>query len=299
MGLNYYVAREVLRARRASTSPFSVATIGRLQQFLLPKQGEKLCDEFDLDGAGLWLRQPFGSYGEPLLEAIGADEIVSVDASGYEGASVTHDMNLPIPSELCERFDIVIDGGTMEHVFMPAVALANMMKMTKVGGALIIWTPANNLCGHGFYQFSPEFFFSALSDDRGFDLCHVSLVECVFPSVSLVAPRRAFQVRSPQELRRRVEVRSRRPLMALARAVKTAHLDDPFERLPQQSDYVAAWDGANNEARWAVDAMVRLRAATLRVLRRSERGRAAARWLQGMNERRVNSLRNRSSFTPE
>ena len=88
--------------------------------------------------------------------------------------------------------------------------------------------------------------------------------------------------------------------MALARAVKTDHLDDPFERLPQQSDYVAAWDGANNEARWAVDAMVGLRAATLRVLRRSGAGgRAAARWLQGMNERRVNSLRNRSSFTPE
>lgn len=299
MGLNYYVAREVLRARATSPPGFSVATLGRLQQFLLPKQCEQLCDEFDLDRAAPWCSVPFGGYGEPLLEAIGADRAVSIDASVYEGASITHDMNLPVPSELCERFDIVIDGGTLEHVFTPSVALANMMKMVRVGGSLIIWTPANNLCGHGFYQFSPEFFYSALSDDRGFDLRHVSLVECVFPSVSLVAPRRAFQVRSPQELRRRVEVRSKRPLMSLAHAVKTSHLDDPFRRLPQQSDYVAAWHGESDAAHWGNGVVGRVRGAALQILRRSERGRATARWLQGINELRASSLRNRQSFTRE
>lgn len=220
MGLNYYVAREVLKAREASPSPFSVATLGRLQQFLLPKQCEKLCDDFDLDRAASWCTQPFGDYGERLLKAMGAHQIVAVDASDYEGADVTHDMNLPVPSELCDRFDMVIDGGTLEHVFTPSVALANMMKMVRVGGSLIIWTPANNLCGHGFYQFSPEFFFSTLTDEHGFDLRHVSLVECVFPSVSLVAPRRAFQVRSPHEAHRRIEVQSKRPLMLLTHAVR-------------------------------------------------------------------------------
>jgi len=266
---------------------------------MLPKQCDALCDEFDLDDTATWLRQPFGGYGEPLLEAMGAEEIVSIDASGYEGASVIHDMNLPVPVELCERFDIVVDGGTIEHVFSPSVALSNMMKMVKVGGSLIIWTPANNLCGHGFYQFSPEFFFSALSHDRGFDLCHMALVECVFPSVSLVAPRRAYRVRSPQELRRRVLVRSRRPLMSLARAVKTSHLDDPFQRLPQQSDYLAAWHGEKRDADWAGEAIARVQGAALRMLRRSEAGRATARWMQGLDERRASSLRNRRSFTPE
>lgn len=299
MGLNYYVAREVLRARTTSAPGFSVATLGRLQQFLLPKQCEQLCDEFDLDPAAPWCSVPFGGYGEQLLEAIGAGQAVSIDASGYEGASVTHDMNVPVPSELCERFDIVIDGGTLEHVFTPSVALANMMKMVRVGGSLIVWTPANNLCGHGFYQFSPEFFFSALSEDRGFDLRHVSLVECVFPSVSLVAPRRAYHVRSPQEVRRRVEVRSKRPLMSLAHAVKAAHLDDPFAELPQQSDYVAAWHGENHQAHLGSETAARVRGATLQILRASERGRAVVRWLQGMSERRASSLRNRDSFTPE
>ena len=32
------------------------------------------------------------------------------------------------------------------------------MALPKVGGDVYICTPANNLCGHGFYQFSPEFF---------------------------------------------------------------------------------------------------------------------------------------------
>jgi hypothetical protein len=184
-------------------------------------------------------------------------------------------------------------------VFTPSVGLANMMRMVRVGGSLITWTPANNLCGHGFYQFSPEFFFSTLTDERGFDLRHVSLVECVFPSVSLVAPRRAFQVRSPLEARRRVEVLSKRPLMLLAHAVKTAHLDIPFGRFPQQSDYVAAWQGAGDEAHWAGDVASRTREASLRILRRSERGQATIRWLQGINERRLSSLRNRGFFTPE
>ncbi len=293
------MAREVLRSRGTPRLPFSVATIGRLQQFLLPQQCDKLCDDFGLDRDASWRKQPFGDYGEPLLRAMGADQIVSIDASDYEGADVIHDMNLPVPPELCERFDAVVDGGTMEHVFTPSSALANMMRMVRIGGSLVTWTPANNLCGHGFYQFSPEFFFSALTDEHGFSLRHVSLVECVFPSASLAAPRRAFLVRSPHEANRRVEVMSRRPLMLLSRSVKIAHRDMPFSQSPQQSDYVSAWQGGTTEAYWAGRGALRLREAVLRNLRRRERGRKTVRWIQGMNERRVNSLRNRRFFTPE
>ncbi len=292
MGLNYYLAREVLRARPAA--PFSAATIGRLQQFLLPAQCIQLCEEFGLEPTATWVSQPYGDYGEPFLAAAGAAPVVSVDASDYEGAALIHDMNIPVGDELCERFDLVVDGGTMEHVFAPPVALANMMKMLKVGGSLIIWSPANNLCGHGFYQFSPEFFYSSLTESRGFKVQSVAVVDCVFPSVSLVAPKRAYAVQSPQAVRRRVEILSRRPLMLLTRAVKQAHLDEPFATAPQQSDYVAAWGQGESD-----DFAAGARARALKLLRASARGRAAARWLQGVNERRVNSLHNRSFFTPE
>ncbi len=265
---------------------------------MLPAQCERLCEEFALERTAEWVSQPYGAYGESFLTAAGASPVASIDASDYEGARITHDMNLPIDEELCERFDLVIDGGTMEHVFSPPVALANMMKMLNVGGTLIVWTPANNLCGHGFYQFSPEFFFSSLTESRGFTIETVSVVECVFPSVSLVAPKRAYTVQSPHALRRRVEISSRRPLMLLARAIKHEHVADPFAIAPQQSDYVAAW-GAEDAGSSFGGITPRLRTATVGTLRKSERGRAMVRWLHGANERRVNSLRNREFFTPE
>ena len=45
------------------------------------------------------------------------------------------------------------------------------------GGVLYIATPANNHCGHGFYQFSPELFFSLLSPKNGFEILDMSYVE--------------------------------------------------------------------------------------------------------------------------
>jgi len=33
-----------------------------------------------------------------------------------------------------------------------------------------IHTPASNLCGHGFYQFSPELFYRALNATNGFEV---------------------------------------------------------------------------------------------------------------------------------
>jgi hypothetical protein len=212
-------------------------------------------------------------------------------------------MNTPVPPELHGRFDHVVDGGSIEHVFRPDEALANTMRMTKVGGTLIIWTPANNLCGHGFYQFSPEFFFSALSLRTGFDLEIIRLVECRFPSVSLAPALAVYDVRRPHELRERVGVTSRRPLMLLVRATKLEHHADPFAVPPQQSDYAAQWvDGGPpdsqpkaslaGEGRWPR----RIVHGAASVIRRHPVGSAWARYGLGLAELRRDSLRNRKHF---
>jgi hypothetical protein len=54
-------------------------------------------------------------FAEDILAPLGF-EVSSVDASDYEGATIVHDLNIPIPRELVEQFDIVWDGGTLEHV---------------------------------------------------------------------------------------------------------------------------------------------------------------------------------------
>ena len=291
MGLNYYTAREILGCRRDGRLG-EVLTIGRLQQYLLPAQIDRLAREHGL-GDGPWVTQRFGEFADDFFRAAGADRLVSLDASAYQGAEIVRDLNEPVTDMRC-RYDVCVDGGSLEHIFRPDRALANEMGMLRPGGQLIIWTPANNLCGHGFYQFSPEFFFSALTADSGFALREVLLVECVYPQVSLITPRRAFHVRSPRELRRRVGVLSRRPLMLLVSATKLSHVEQPFARVPQQSDYVNEWERAVPEATTG-----RLVSSAAGLARRTPAGAALVNHVIGLGERRRFSLRNRRSFVPE
>lgn len=303
MGLEYYVAREALRAGRQSGMS-SIATIGQLQQYLLRGQRRALCREFGLAEDADWTRRPFGSYGNDFLHAAGASVTV-VDVSPYEGADVVHDLNQPVDEALHQQFDQVIDGGSLEHIFRADEALANEMRMVRVGGSVIVSAPANNLCGHGFYQFSPEFFFSAFSEVSGFRIESALLVECVYPSVSLVHPRRAYRVRSPREVRDRVGVVSRRPLQMLVRGVKTRHVPEPFAATPQQSDYEVqwkageSWSGRHFVPRFAMPALSAVAARATATVRDSAVGGPVVRRILGERERRRFSLRNRAFFVPE
>ncbi len=81
---------------------------------------------------------------------------MSLDCSDYEHCDIVHDMNRPIDPSHHGTFDVVIDGGSLEHIFNFPVAVANCMNLVKVGGSVFIFTPANNHMGHGFYQFSPD-----------------------------------------------------------------------------------------------------------------------------------------------
>ena len=43
------------------------------------------------------------------------------------------DLNLPIADGLCERFDIIIDSGTIEHIFDTRAVLMNIGRMLRPG----------------------------------------------------------------------------------------------------------------------------------------------------------------------
>ena len=107
---------------------------------------------------------------EAYLRLLGATEVLALDASPYEGAEVIHDLNHPVPPALVGQFDLLVDGGTLEHVFHFPNAIANCMRMLRTGGRLMLFTPGNNYLGHGFYQFSPELFFRVLSPENGFQV---------------------------------------------------------------------------------------------------------------------------------
>jgi SAM-dependent methyltransferase len=149
---------------------------------------------------------PYGVYADDFLKAfLGAERVMSLDCSAFEHCDIVHDMNRPIDPSHHGTFDVVIDGGSLEHIFNFPVALANCMKLVKVGGSLFIFTPANNDMGHGFYQFSPELFFRIFDEKYGFRICDAVLESRPYPSAELSPRSRCYSVTDPALVRSRVQ----------------------------------------------------------------------------------------------
>ncbi len=179
-----------------------------------------------------------GGYAEPLLGMLGAEGIDSLDYSDYEGANILHDMNLPIPAELKEKYSLVLESGSLEHIFNFPVSIANCMEMTAKDGHLIIITPVNNIMGHGFYQFSPEIFYRVLNERNGFEISQMLVFE-YSPELKWYA------VKDPKKVKQRVELMNSSATYLCVMAKRKA-IVPIYAAFPQQSDYEDAWAGREN-----------------------------------------------------
>jgi len=238
----YREVRQLLLAKRAGATFDRVLTVGRQQLFLRRRDVGALNQEFGRGTVGSDLASEGGYCDRMFRELFGVRELDAIDASGHEGAMIVHDLNVPVGSSLHQSYNVIIDGGSLEHIFNVPVALASLMRMLQVDGWLLLTNPANNLCGHGFYQFSPEFAFRVFRPANGFELERVSLVEARFPSVELSRRRPVLEVADPDQIGTRVLRLSSRVSMLMVLARKIQHLSEPFAHAPQQSDYVARWE---------------------------------------------------------
>jgi SAM-dependent methyltransferase len=260
MGISLASAEFLVRCRQDGVNFGSTLTLGRQHLFASPFQLELL-----LKRRGCWpdglQRQEFLDrltvnpyYADPLLHLLGAERVCALDTSGYEGAGLIHDLGEPIPRHLQRSFDVVIDGGLLEHVFNFPAALKNAMELVKVGGHLILMTPANNYFGHGFYQFSPELFFRALSPENGFTVESMLALENDLQFATLLGIPYVnelkgdwYEVADPASLGRRVTLTNNRPVLLFVRA-RCQACRPVFAQYPQQSDYVAAWQAASRDS---------------------------------------------------
>ena len=97
--------------------------------------------------------------GESVFKMLGFEQISVLDCSEFEGANIIFDLNsAELPDELAGKFDVVIDHGTLEHVFHFPNALQNVHNLLKVGGRAINSAPGTNFFDHGFYMFQPTLF---------------------------------------------------------------------------------------------------------------------------------------------
>lgn len=125
-----------------------------------------------------------------LFSALGFERVDSLDFVAAENPSIVHDLNDSVPTSFHGRWDVVYDGGTLEHVFDVAMALGNIHLMVKPGGLAIHESPMNNFVDHGFWQISPTAlvdFYSA----NGYEILETWV--CHFPSAASMhheSPRR-------------------------------------------------------------------------------------------------------------
>jgi hypothetical protein len=193
--------------------------------FQIAKPGDDVADVFkSIRDSG---------FVEPLFHFLGATAIESMDLSSYEGATVLHDLNRPVPDHLKEKFSCVFDAGTLEHIFNFPTAVRNTMEMVAIGAHFVGITPCNNFAGHGFYQFSPELLYRVFSEANGF-----AVEEMIVCEAWRGAP--LYRAVDPDKFGRRVELVNSRPTHIMVRARRTRRADI-FQAQPQQSDYTSMW----------------------------------------------------------
>ena len=118
----------------------------------------------------------FGKWADKLLiEVFNSTNIDVYDYSNFEGANKILDFGQPIKER--DLYDTFIDFGSSEHIFNISQSFKNIVQLTKIGGMIIHNLPTDNSCGHGFYQISPELFFSLYSKENGFSETEVFMID--------------------------------------------------------------------------------------------------------------------------
>ncbi len=222
--------------RDAPAGKRSIITLGRQTIRIAPEHVPALVGAGVLPpAAGASLPQPLDQ--EWLFRALGFEEVHSLDVSDYEQCTHLFDLNQPeLPPELVGRYQVVFNGGTLEHLFNAAQGLKNALGMLEPGGLFIHAGPVNNWEDHGFYQFSPGLlhdYFHA----NAFEACFsAALLDTVPPGPD--GPELTVVPLLPGE-RSRTFAQGRR-VAHLFSARRLAH--STLDQVPKQTVYVAKHD---------------------------------------------------------
>lgn len=240
MGLDCHGAAMLALAHRQGMPMRSVLTLGRQDSVLTADWLARLKRLYGVSVEDLdRLAEP---YAEAYFLRLGAERVDSLDFSDYQGCTICRDLNEPASGNPpVQTYDLVYDGGTLEHVFHFPNAIATCMSLVKVGGHFMASLPADQWLGHGFYQFSPELFFRVLSPENGFRVIRIFLAE------NPIGEGRLVRVIDPAETGVRCLLKWKKPAVLLVWAEKIADVK-PFQSWPKQSDYQARWEKASEDS---------------------------------------------------
>lgn len=236
MGINLNFVQLLIEAQKSGVSFRNMLTLGRQRLLgdrdvllsVLRRSGYEVAADLARK-----IMDPETEYAEDFFRLLGAERICAIDFSDFEGAQIRHDMNYPIPDSLIDSFDLVLDGGTLEHIFDLPNSLRNAAQMVRPDGCFISLTQTNNFCGHGFYQFSPELFYRFFCPENGYRTEECLIWEDIPRSVF-------YRVPDPDAVQTRINLTSKFGTYMMVRARRIGKASRDF--VPQQSDYVRLWD---------------------------------------------------------
>jgi hypothetical protein len=234
MGISLETLRCLIYAKKNGTDFTNTATIGR--QAIRHKYSyiKKILNNYDI-------KLPINmnvihehSYADEILKVLGARKVDSFDYSNYEGATYIHDFNEPITDEYKNKYSLVLDGGSLEHIFNFPIAIKNLMEMVSLGGTVISSVPVNNQSGHGFYQISPELYFRIFCEENGFEIIDMLAYKAKKDNTEI------YSIKDPKELGKRLVVGGLGAvnICVIAKKIEKKEI---FKQWPLQSDYQVEW----------------------------------------------------------
>ena len=219
MALTFHTFKFLEKLKKDNLNFGETLTIGRLNN-LLEKEDFKLLN----------IQIDQNVYADKLMKQhFKLLSLNALDYSSFEGADIIHDLNIPLENSN-KQFNTIIDFGTSEHVFNVTECLKNISNLCKINGHIVHCLPANNNCGHGFWQFSPELFFNIYDNTNGFDETEIFLI-------NLFDKKNWYKI-NKQKIGERLELNSKEPLYLL---VKTKKIGKNLYQNINQSDYEHQW----------------------------------------------------------
>ncbi|MCB2129402.1 MAG: hypothetical protein KDE03_10075 [Rhodobacteraceae bacterium] len=159
MGISINIAIQLARIAPLVKDCKGGIMLGRQKMHFRPAGwAERLIAELDKMGIKAGREDLFQDDGfcETYLRTIGWPVLESLDFSAIEGAEHVHDLSVPVGDDLRNRFDLIYDGGTTEHVFDIAQSFRNVDAMLNEGGIFVSCVGTDGWFGHGFYQVGPD-----------------------------------------------------------------------------------------------------------------------------------------------
>jgi hypothetical protein len=115
-----------------------------------------------------------------MRDRYGVADYVDCDLNGL--ADITIDFGQPLDARFRGRFNSILNGGTLEHVFDVRQAMANVHDLIRVGGSMIHLAPVTWM-NHAFININPKMF-RAIAEANGYAV----LVEAFYAPRGAASP---------------------------------------------------------------------------------------------------------------